>query len=379
MGAFGIEVIGPRGWWGYIFTTPPPRYKFMNYQGQQQGILGFGALEVTVNIDEGAGTIRLTIYRTAGPFSNSAHFLFGGVVTGYLKLDWATHDGTAIAGTDYVPASGSLQWNDGDITPKGIQIQIYRRVGSTTNVNFTVKLTPSLWTPPGGLVAAPIEETISPDTATITIIRNAFGELDFTGPAWQVVDPNSGSSVLTLQVQRFNGIKGAGGCSFHTTDGSAIAGTDYTATSGTLSWADGDNAPKSISVTILGRSGSQGNRSFTVTIDTPTGTVVIGATNVGTVTIVESGPNPNPTPGGTPPQQLDGNVDDQGAMMFGAIMIDPVVIGLRNRNITYGGVLGNKIGSVIGFGNDFDNTDFSLSPTPKNARKIRRQDYAERT
>jgi large repetitive protein len=80
---------------------------------------------------------------------------------------------------------------------------------------------------------------------------------------------------------------------YSTHNGSAVAGTDYTSTSGTLTFPPGETA-QNITVPILQRSGSAPARSFTVTLGTPTNATV--AQGTGVVTIGASGAKATATP-----------------------------------------------------------------------------------
>jgi chitinase len=73
---------------------------------------------------------------------------------------------------------------------------------------------------------------------------------------------------------------------YTTHDGSALAGTDYTTTSGTLYFPAGETA-KNITVPILHRTSAAKTRSFTVTLGTPTHATIADGTGV--VTIGASG------------------------------------------------------------------------------------------
>ncbi len=74
---------------------------------------------------------------------------------------------------------------------------------------------------------------------------------------------------------------------YATVNGTALAGTHYTATSGTLSWLAGDTTAKSFLVPISNAAPFQNKRAFTVQLSTPTGASVI-APSVTTVTITGS-------------------------------------------------------------------------------------------
>ena len=200
-------------------------------------------------------------------------------------------DGTAIHNIDYQLITSTAAWINQDAVTKTVIVDILPRLASG-NFSFQLKLV----SPTGG---ASLGVTT---TMTIMIKRSGFGEADFSGIAWGVQTP-AVTSTLNLTVQRNIAAKGAVGVSWHTTDGSAISGTDYTGGSGTLSWADGDSLFKTISVTILHRAPNP-NRSFTVTIDTPTGGILIGGSNVATVTISDAAPGPNPTVTSSIPNQI---------------------------------------------------------------------------
>jgi hypothetical protein len=69
-------------------------------------------------------------------------------------------------------------------------------------------------------------------------------------------------SAVTITVLRSGGNKGPLTVSFATSNGTAIGGQDYVATSGTLSWADGDDQPKTFLVRIKGDEVSEGNETI---------------------------------------------------------------------------------------------------------------------
>ncbi len=83
----------------------------------------------------------------------------------------------------------------------------------------------------------------------------------------------AGGSV-TIPVTRTVGSSGAVGCSYETVNGTAIAGTDYVAKTGTLSWANAETANKNISITILNN--TLVNKVFMVRLHSPTGGAWLG-------------------------------------------------------------------------------------------------------
>ena len=219
------------------------------------------------NTLESSGSVVLTVSRTTG-------------VRGAVTVDYATADGTATAGTDYTATSGTLSWADADVADKTITIPI---VGDTTPEGSEA-FTLSLSNPTGGA-------TLGTNTVTtITILAdNTPGTLQFSLAALSVAQ-TVGSAVLT--VARSAGATGAASVQYQTNAGTAVAGTNFTATTGTLNWADGDFANKTISVPIANVPSAAADRTFTVTIFNPGGSGVLNANSVATVTILA---NPTPT------------------------------------------------------------------------------------
>jgi len=92
------------------------------------------------------------------------------------------------------------------------------------------------------------------------------------------------TGLLTVTVNRADGSRDVT-VNFATANGTAIAGTDYTARSGTLVWASGDTAPKTISLPIAINSTNSGDRAFTLTLTTPTNGLSLGTPTTATITI----------------------------------------------------------------------------------------------
>lgn len=123
------------------------------------------------------------------------------------------------------------------------------------------------------------------------------GQFRFGQPAYTVME-SSGLVQLAVPVWRIEGSTGAVAVDYATTDGTALAGTDYTAGSGTLAWADGEDAVKTILLDILGNRSVEGDENFTVTLNNPTNGASLGSPVTATITIgdyVAAAPPPPPT------------------------------------------------------------------------------------
>ena len=62
---------------------------------------------------------------------------------------------------------------------------------------------------------------------------------------------------------------------YATADGAVAAGADYTATSGTLTFAPGETR-KTVTVLIVDDAAQEGGKTFTLTLSNATGGVLIG-------------------------------------------------------------------------------------------------------
>src|SRR5262249_51459817 len=150
----------------------------------------------------------------------------------HLGVDYGTPSGT-----------GTLSWADGDMTSRTISIPILDDGVLENDSAFTLNLSD---------VSLPGAQG-SPKTATVTIYEEAG--LTLAGPAFGPFGQAGGTGTADVVVRRLFGSHGAVTVHYSTADGAdlnkAVAGRDYTATSGTLTWADGDTAPQTIHIPLL--------------------------------------------------------------------------------------------------------------------------------
>ncbi len=112
-----------------------------------------------------------------------------------------------------------------------------------------------------------------------------MGSLQLSASGYAVAQTGG---AVTLTVNRIGGSSGAANVSYATVNGTASSGTDYTAGSGTLSWAAGDSASKTIVVPISNATPFTGTRAFTVALSVATG-ASLGSPASASVTITGSG------------------------------------------------------------------------------------------
>ena len=172
---------------------------------------------------------------------------------------------------------------------------------------------------------------------------NAPGSLQFTATA---VAAAESAGTMTFNVSRLGGSSGAVGVTYATTSGTAVAGVDYVATSGNLSWGDGDTANKPISVTLIANGANAVSPRFTVGLSSPTGPagVSLGFPTVATGIIYEAWP-----PGGIFPA---GYLTPDGSTAAWTLASDQVFEGpasLRSGSVTGNGDFATFFNSDISY------------------------------
>ncbi|MBI2440839.1 MAG: right-handed parallel beta-helix repeat-containing protein [Lentisphaerae bacterium] len=110
------------------------------------GTVQFNVSSYSVN--ENGGTVTLTVTRTRGS-------------SGPATVEYATSDGTAAVGSDYVAQGGTLSWADGEAGSKTITIAITDDSLDETDETFTVTLSNATGASLG-----------SPASAIVTIVDN---------------------------------------------------------------------------------------------------------------------------------------------------------------------------------------------------------------
>ncbi|MFN7941025.1 MAG: Calx-beta domain-containing protein [Thermoanaerobaculia bacterium] len=123
-------------------------------------------------------------------------------------------------------------------------------------------------------------------TGTITVEAGQSnpGQIKFNASSYSV---GEGGGSKTITVQRVNGDDGAVSVHFATSNGSATAGSDYTANSGTLNWADHDSADKTFSVAILQDAAAEGSETVNLTLSAPTGGATLTSPSAAPLTITD--------------------------------------------------------------------------------------------
>lgn len=130
------------------------------------------------------------------------------------------------------------------------------------------------------------------------------------GPGAVLFDPvtatvDEGAGMLSVSVVRRGGSGGMASVDYVTAADTAIEGTDYTATSGTLQWADGEDGVKTFDVAIAEDTIEEAGETFTVMLSNAVG-AELGAEATLTVTIADNDAPAPPPPPPPPPVPTGG-------------------------------------------------------------------------
>lgn len=193
-----------------------------------------------------------------------------GDTSGTNAIDYATSNGTATtADNDYVAAAGTLTFTAGQASQTfGVTINGDAKYENNETVNL------ALSNPTNNALLT------APTTATLTITN------DDSAPSVAFNAATTAAYSYSNQVNVPVSLSGSsafvGSVAYATANGTAIAGTDYTATSGTLVFK-ANEITKYITVPLINNAGING-KTFTVTLSGPVN-VTLGAPSTNTVTI----------------------------------------------------------------------------------------------
>lgn len=115
-------------------------------------------------------------------------------------------------------------------------------------------------------------------------VEVAASTLQLSASAYAV---NENGVTVTITATRTGSTAGAVSVDFFTSPGTATSPADFLATIGTLTWADGDGAPKSFQVTIVNDPTDEPDETFGVTLTNPQGGAALGAPFVAAVAILD--------------------------------------------------------------------------------------------
>jgi CSLREA domain-containing protein len=265
------------------FSGPPSTdQRGAGFPRVQAGRIDIGAFEsdagaiafdnATYQVNENQGKLTFNIVRTGG--SNGA-----------VSVLCSTSNGTAQAGKDYTAKSATVSFADGEAA-KTFTVAITNDSLDEDDETFVVTLS----TPTGGASLGSLftktATIFDEDPVALVSINNVT-----------VTEGNTGAVNANFAVTLNKASGRTVTVDYATADGTATAGSDYTATTGTLSFTPAQIS-KAISVAVKGDLLHEPDETFTVHLGNPNNAAFSKTVGVGT--ILDSDPAPTPTPTATP-------------------------------------------------------------------------------
>jgi hypothetical protein len=186
-----------------------------------------------------------------------------------VTVAYTTANGSAAAGSDYTAAAGTATFAAG-ATTASVSVVVAGDTAIEADETFVMNL------------SSPANATIARAQATGTI-QNDEGLPVLAISDASVAEGNSGTVNAVLNVTLSAASPQVVNVSYATADGTATAGTDYTAASGTLTFLPGVIS-QSITVAVTGDTTTESNETLTVNLTAPANATIADAQGVVTLT-----------------------------------------------------------------------------------------------
>ncbi|MBI1373068.1 MAG: LEPR-XLL domain-containing protein [Phycisphaera sp.] len=229
----------------------------------------FSVNDVTVNEADGTATFTVSLSQAQAAT---------------VGVDIATANGSAVAGSDFTAKSATLSFAPG-VTTKTFSVAITDDTAVESTETFVVVLsnaTGGVTIADGSGVGTIIDNDLPPITASVAdasvnerdLGKGKHGGAQVSTMTFTVTLSRPADSTVTIH--------------YATADGSATAGVDYVAKSGTLTIAAGQSSG-TISVDVLGDTAVEGNETFTLQLSNASGATLVDAVATGTIVDNDTG------------------------------------------------------------------------------------------
>ncbi len=186
-------------------------------------------------------------------------------------FDYATSDGTAVAGADYEAILAGSNFIPAGETTRTINIPIQPDNLVEGNETFTVTL------------SNPLNATIAQGVGTVTILDDDAAPPTISIGDVTKLEGNTGTTAFEFTVSLSATAAGQVTVDYSTVPGTASAGVDYTAATGTVTFAAGE-VTKTISIAVTGDTDIEEAETFAVLLSNPVGATIADNTATGTIT-----------------------------------------------------------------------------------------------
>ncbi len=211
-------------------------------------------------VSEAGGYAQVQVIRTNGR-------------SGTVSVNFSTGGGTATPNVKYGSTNGVLVFSDGEIS-KVIGVPILQNTTVENNQFFYVNLS----NPTGG------STILDPVSVPVTILDDDVG-VAFSSPIY-IAPEKSGSATLTVTRVGTNGVTTV---TYATTNATALAGTNYIATTGVLSFTNGESI-KTFTIGLFRDPRVTGDLSFNVNLLNPSAPAQVFNPSTATVVILDADP-----------------------------------------------------------------------------------------
>jgi hypothetical protein len=234
------------------------------------GVIGDGQGIGTIYDNDGPPTlvaIDSSTTETSGSLSMSV--ILTSASSGTVTADYATTDGTASAGSDYTPASGTVTFTSGQTT-KTVSIDVADDALSEDDETLSLDVS--------NVVGAGVS-----DAQGLGTIGDDDPDPDVSIGDAPILEGDTGSALLSFPVTLSAPAGREVAVDFAATDVTATASSDYEATTGTLTFPAGETA-RTIDVPMLGDTVHEGDETLSVTISAPVNATIVTSGGTGTIT-----------------------------------------------------------------------------------------------
>lgn len=199
-------------------------------------------------------------------------------ITQTVSVDYATSDGTATAGSDYVALSAKTL----SLLPAKQSAVVVVTIKSDTRAEGSETFFLNLFKYQNA-------EPLNGKSQGIATINDPPPSLSIGDRS--VTEGNNGSVRASFAVSLSAASAQPVSVGYHTANGSAVTGADYITTSGTLVFPANSTAAQSISVLVNGDQLDEDNETFFVDLYGPSNATLLKAQGVGTITDDDLPPN----------------------------------------------------------------------------------------
>ncbi|MBW4551578.1 MAG: hypothetical protein KME35_10780 [Aphanocapsa sp. GSE-SYN-MK-11-07L] len=193
-----------------------------------------------------------------------------------ITVPFATQDGTAIAGSDYMDNSGTLTFNPGEVSKKVI-VRVHSDNRLESDETFSLKL------------GTPTNASLGTTTQSTATIINNDSSLSFSSPTFSINE--DGTPVQAITITRTGSSSGAVSTALWVRKGTASDPRDYPYTNDNppiITFADGDLTPKVVQFPMIDDGMAEPNETVNLSLMWPKGGVTFGSQSTAVLTIVDN-------------------------------------------------------------------------------------------